>query len=60
MTIQSERKKTFAGGADIAFYVGDPCRVADPACLAALEAARIDIFSSVKQRTEEVEFGLGG
>jgi len=25
-----------------------------------LEAARLDIFSSVKQRTEEGDFGLGG
>ena len=40
--------------------MGTSRRIAGPACLAALEAARLDIFSSVKQRTEEGDFGLGG
>ena len=35
-------------------------RIASPACSTTLEAARVDIFSSAKQGTEEGDFGLGG
>jgi hypothetical protein len=35
-------------------------RIASPARLAAFEATRVNIFASMKQRTEEGDFGLGG
>ena len=35
-------------------------RIAGPASLAAFEATRVNIFASMKQRTEEGDFGLGG
>jgi len=35
-------------------------RIASSACLAAFEALRINILSSMKQRAEESDFGLGG
>jgi hypothetical protein len=40
--------------------MGTSGRVAGPACLAALEAARVDVFSSVKEGAEKSDFGLGG
>jgi hypothetical protein len=35
-------------------------RIASSACLTAFEALRINILSSMKQRAEESNFGLGG
>ena len=40
--------------------IGTSRRIAGSARLAAFEAARINIFSSAKQRAEEGDFGLGG
>ena len=40
--------------------IGTSGRIAGPTCLAAFEAARVNILSSPKQRTEQGDFGLGG
>ena len=40
--------------------IGTSGRIAGPTCLAAFEAARVNILSSSKQRTEQGDFGLGG
>jgi hypothetical protein len=39
--------------------MGTSGRIASAPCLTALEAARVDVFATVKQRPEEADFGLG-
>jgi hypothetical protein len=41
-------------------FIATHRRIAGPARLAAFKATRIDIFASMKQRSEESDFGLGG
>jgi len=41
-------------------FIATHWRIAGPARLAAFEATRVNIFASMKQRTEEGDFGLGG
>ena len=41
-------------------FIAAHWRIAGPARLAAFEAARVNIFASTKQGTEEGDFGLGG